>query len=90
MPLQESRPSPEDMLAELAVLDAKIERKLDRESVPADVVRRFAEELRPRLEHCRELVSRGGSRAPNACMDALVAYREFAFTSLVTLVTPHF
>ena len=87
MPAPESRPSPEEILVELFALDTTIERKLDREAVPPEVARKFVEELRPRLEQCRELVARGGSRAPNACLDTLVAYREFAFTSLVTDVT---
>ena len=77
------------MLTELEELDAAIELKLDREAVPHEVKRRFEDELRPRLEECRVLVSSRGSRARNACMDTLVAYREFAFTSLVNIVTPH-
>lgn len=86
----EPRRSAEEMLADIERLDASIELKLDREAVPADVRKRFEDELRPRLEECRAMVARGGSRARNACMDTLVVYREFAFTSLVTITTPHF
>ena len=78
------------MLAELEKLDAAIEVKLDREGVPADVRQRFEGELRPRLEECRAIVARRGSRARNVCMDALAAYREVAFTALVTITTPNF
>lgn len=86
----EPRRSPEEMLAELEKLDATIEIKLDRESVPPELKKRFEEELRPRLEECRTLVARGGSRAGNACMDTLVVYREVAFTALATITTPCF
>jgi hypothetical protein len=78
------------MLEELEKLDASIELKLDRDAVPAELKKKFEHELRPRLEECRTLVSRAGSRAGNACMDTLVVYREFAFTALTTIVTPHF
>ena len=90
MATPEPRRSPEEMLDELEKLDAAIELKLARASVPADLKRRFEGELRTRLQECRDLVARSGSRARNACMDTLVAYREFAFTSLATIVTPHF
>lgn len=86
----EPRRSPEEMLAELEKLDATIELKLDREAVPAELKKRFEHELRPRLEECRTLVSRGGTRAGNACMDTLVMYREVAFTALATITTPVF
>ncbi len=86
----EPRRSPEEMLAELEKLDATIEIKLDRESVPPELKKRFEQELRPRLEECRTLVARGGSRAGNACMDTLVVYREVAFTALATITTPCF
>jgi hypothetical protein len=83
---------PEEMLEELEKLDASIELKLARreEVVPAEVRGKLENELRPRLEECRNLVARGGSRAKNVCMDTLVLYREFAFTSLTTIVVPHF
>ena len=90
MSASEPRRSPEEMLEELERLDASVELKLDRDAVPADVKRRFENALRPRLEECRALVASRGSRARNACMDTLVAYREFAFTSLVNVVTPNF
>lgn len=86
----EPRRSPEEMLAELEKLDATIELKLDRDAVPPELKKRFAEELRPRLEACRTLVARNGTRAGNACMDALVVYREVAFTALATITTPVF
>ena len=82
----------DEMLEELEKLDASIELKLSRRevAVPLDLRKKLEQELRPRLEECRTLVSRGGSRAKNACMDTLVLYREFAFTSLTNIVTPHF
>lgn len=84
--------SPEEMLEELETLDAAIELKLARreEAIPPAVQRKLEHELRPRLEECRALVARGGSRARNACMDTLVVYREFAFTSLTNIVVPNF
>jgi hypothetical protein len=81
---------PEEMLEELEKLDASLELKLVREFVPQELRKRLDEELRPRLEECRNLVSRRGSRAKNACMDTLVLYREFAFTAFTNIVTPHF
>jgi hypothetical protein len=83
---------PEEMLEELEKLDASIELKLARreEVVPAEVRGKLENELRPRLEECRNLVARGGSRAKNVCMDTLVLYREFAFTSLTNVVVPNF
>jgi hypothetical protein len=83
---------PEEMLAELEKLDESIELKFSRRevAVPAELRKKLEDELRPRLEECRDLVARGGSRAKNACMDTLVLYREFAFTSLTTIVVPHF
>lgn len=81
---------PEEMLAELEKLDASIELKLARESVPPEIRRKLEHELRPRLEECRNLVSRGGSRAKNVCLDTLVLYRELAFTAFNPIVTPHF
>jgi len=78
------------MLAEIEKLDAALEVKLDREDVPAAVRKKFEGELRPRLEECRAIVARNGSRARNVCMDALAAYRELAFTALVTVTTPNF
>lgn len=79
------------MLEELEKLDQSIELKLARrEDVPVDLLKKLEHELRPRLEECRNLVGRGGSRAKNACMDTLVVYREFAFTSLVNIVVPNF
>lgn len=90
MSAPESHRTAEEMLEELEKLDASIELKLDREAVPPDVKKRFEHELRPRLEECRSLVARSGSRARNACMDALVLYREVAFTALNNVITPHF
>ena len=80
------------MLAELEKLDERIELKLSRreEAVPVELRKKLETELRPRLEECRKLVERGGSRAKNVCMDTLVLYREFAFTSLTNIVVPHF
>jgi hypothetical protein len=89
-PTPEPRRTAEEMLEELEKLDASIELKLDREAVPPAVKNKFENELRPRLEECRTLVSRSGSRARNACMDTLVLYRELAFTALTNIVTPHF
>lgn len=86
----EPRRSPEEMLAELEKLDATIETKLSGREIPAELEKRFEHELRPRLEECRTLVARGGSRAGNACMDTLVMYREVAFTALATITTPCF
>jgi hypothetical protein len=84
--------TPEELLEELEKLDASIELKLAhrKEGVPAEVRKKLEHELRPRLEECRTIVARGGSRAKNMCMDTLVLYREFAFTSLTTIVVPHF
>ena len=83
---------PEELLAELERLDASIELKLAhrKEAVPPEVKKKLEQELRPRLEECRTIVARGGSRAKNVCMDTLVLYREFAFTSLTNIVVPHF
>jgi hypothetical protein len=81
---------PEEMLEELEKLDASLELKLVRESVPVKLRKKLDEELRPRLEECRNLVARGGSRAKNACLDTLVLYREFSFTAFNVIVTPHF
>ena len=80
------------MLEELEKLDATIELKLAKreEAVPAAVRKKLEQELRPRLEECRTIVARGGSRARNVCMDTLVLYREFVFTSLNNIVVPHF
>lgn len=86
----EPRLSAEEMLAELEKLDETIEHKLARPGVPAETKKRFEEELRPRLEECRALVARRGTRARNACQDVLVAYRELAFTALATITTPNF
>jgi hypothetical protein len=84
--------SPEEMLAELEKLDASMELKLAhrKDGVPAALKKKLEEELRPRLEECRTLVGRGGSRARNACMDTLVLYRELAFTAFNNIVTPNF
>lgn len=84
--------TPEQMLAELEKLDASIELKLARREVevPPQVLDKLERELRPRLEECRTLVARGGSRAKNVCMDTLVVYREFAFTSFTNIVVPNF
>ena len=81
---------PEEMLEELEKLDASLELKLTREAVPPKLRKKLDEELRPRLEECRNLVARRGSRARNACLDTLVLYREFAFTAFNVVVTPHF
>lgn len=83
---------PETLLEEIEKLDASIELKLAhrKEAVPVAVRQKLEHELRPRLEECRALVARGGSRAKNVCMDTLVLYREFAFTSLTNIVVPHF
>jgi hypothetical protein len=83
---------PEEMLAELEKLDESLELKLSRraEPVPQEIRERLEQELRPRLEECRTLVARGGTRAKNVCMDTLVLYRELAFTAFNTIVTPHF
>lgn len=80
----------EEMLDELEKLDASLELKLAREAVSPKLRRKLDDELRPRLEECRDLVSRRGSRAKNVCMDTLVLYREFAFTAFNVIVTPHF
>jgi hypothetical protein len=85
-----SKETPEQMLEELEKLDASMELKLVRESVPPKLRKKLDHELRPRLEECRTLVARGGSRARNACLDTLVLYREFAFTAFNVIVTPHF
>lgn len=84
--------TPEEMLEELEKLDEAIELKLARreDAVPPEVLKKLERELRPRLEECRTLVARGGSRAKNACLDTLVVYREFAFTSLTNIVVPNF
>jgi hypothetical protein len=82
---------PEEMLEALEKLDESIEHKLARrEDVPLEVKKKLETELRPRLEECRTLVARNGSRAKNVCQDTLVLYREFAFTSLTNIVVPHF
>jgi hypothetical protein len=78
------------MLVELEKLDASLELKLARDAVPPEVRKKLEHELRPRLEECRSLVSRSGTRAKNACMDTLVLYRELAFTAFNTIVVPNF
>ena len=86
----EPRLSPEEMLVELEKLDETLEHKLSGPAIPAETKKRFEEQLRPRLEECRALVARRGTRARNACQDTLVAYRELAFTALATITTPNF
>ena len=88
--MSEPRRTAEEMLSDIEKLDSSVALKLDREDVPAEVRRRFEEDLRPRLEECRAIVGRNGSRARNVCMDALAAYRELAFTALNHVVTPNF
>lgn len=85
-------PEPEEMLAELEKLDEALELKLSRrkEAVPPEIKKKLEQELRPRLEECRNLVARRGSRAKNACIDTLVLYRELSFTAFSVIVTPHF
>jgi hypothetical protein len=84
--------TPEQMLEEIEKLDASMELKLAhrKDGVPVALKRKLEDELRPRLEECRALVARGGSRAKNACMDTLVLYRELAFTAFNVIVTPNF
>jgi hypothetical protein len=85
-------PEPEEMLAELEKLDEALELKLSRrkEAVPLAIRKKLEHELRPRLEECRTLVARRGSRAKNVCMDTLVLYRELSFTAFNVIVTPNF
>ena len=76
--------SPEELLEDLEALDDLVRKKV--EIMRADIARRYTDELAPRLEEIRKLVTNRSPIARNAAEDAIVRFREYLITAAAPMI----